>query len=297
MANGTQTPSTVDANESKAATAIAGFFINHATSLVLTLIVGSGATYSLLELHGKSDEIHKQVKDAMTEVEYIQQDLEKHVNERKIALEVIPRLGNLEQDISEVKRLIGKIDNVTLNVETIKEQAKEISDGAKDHRKALQESIKEHVEIVQQSVNEKIELRTERIEDNQEFYRDDIIDQIQALPGMLNSVHHAFIGMFDRLVREGILTIRDSENSGDSGTEALDEWMLQANYVVRSLSIPSEDGIFLNRSLVEQDLRAAISKYNQAKDQNDKDGQIQHAKSTLGIVKAVRELAASGRIE
>ena len=296
MTNGTQTPSAMGTNGSKAAATIASFIANHITSLILTLIVGAGATANLLYLKGKADQIHEQVKNAEEKINNIEQDLEKYVKQQRVDLEVVPRLERLKQDLSEVIQLIGEIDDVALDIEFLKDQAEDRYGAAKEQRQALQESIKAHQEIVQRSVNDNIELRTERVEENQKFYRDDIIDQIQALPERLNSVHHSFIGMFDRLIREGDLAIRDARHVGDAGddsTDALYEWMLKANYVVRSLSIPSEDGFFKNSSLVKQDLRTAISEY----EKNTGENKISHAERTLQIVRAVRDLAASGGIQ
>ena len=297
MTNGTQTPSTMDTNGSKAAVAIASFIANHMTSLVLTLIVGSGAAASLVFLNEKADKINKQMMDVEVKVDNIMQTLNAHVNQQEIDLKVVPRLEHLKQSLSEVKKLISEIDDVALDIESLKDQIEGKYEIAKEHREALQESIKEHQEIVQQSVNENIERRTERIGENQTLYRDEIINQIQALQEKFNSAHRALIGMFDSLISDGTLAIRDAENSKnaeDVGTDDLDEWMLRANYVVRSLPIPSEDGFFLNRSLVEQDLRKAISEYEKASNRINK---VTHAKSTLNVVMAVKDLAASGGIQ
>ena len=296
MTNGTQTPPTMDTNGSKAAVAIASFIANHMTSLVLTLIVGSGAAASLVYLNEKADEINEQVKDAEVKVDNIMATLNAHVSQKKIDLEVVPRLELLKQSLSEVKLLISEIDDVALDIESLKDQIEGKYETAKNHRTALQDSIKDHQKIVQQSVNENIEHRTERIRESQTLYRDEIINQIQALPEKFNSVHHALIGMFDGLISDGASAIKNARNAGDAKdgrTDALYEWMLRANYVVRSLPIPSEDGFFLNRSLVERDLRTAISEY----EKNAGEDKISHAERTLQIVRAVKDLAESGRIK
>lgn len=295
MTNETQSPSTVDTNEQRPrVNKLTGFIANHATSVILTLIIGSGTTTTatLTYLHNKVDMVIEQAEDTKKEVDEIRQTLHDYVNQEKIDREVLPRLGHLEQGLSEVKDIVREVDDVVLDIESLEDQVKEGAGNAKDHREALRESIKDRLTSVKQSVNEKIELRTERLEENQEFYRDDIIDEIQALPERLSSVHHTFIGMLDRLIREGTLAIRDGS------TEILYEWMLKANYVVRSLPIPSEDGILLNRSLVEQALRKAISEYEKAGDTPEEmKEKISHAERTLQIVKAVRDLAEAGKIQ
>ena len=293
MANDTDNPSATLPFGQRAAIKLGGFIVNHAVSIVITLTFGSAATASIVSLHKKVDQAGKTATDALELVRDIEQSLKAHDNQHDNQKEVIPLLNSLEKNLGEVSRATGKIDDVALDVESLEDQVEGRSGAAKDHRKMLQETIQDHLESVQQIVEENIELRTERIEEKQTFYRDDIIDQIQALPEKLNSVHHAFIGMFDRLIRDGTLAIRDGR---DGSFEDLNEWMLRANYVVRSLPIPSEDGIFLNHSLVEQDLRKSISEYEKTKDEDEKD-KISHAERTLQIVKAVRDLAESGKIQ
>ena len=79
---------------------------------------------------------------------------------------------------------------------------------------------------------------------------------------------------------------------GDDVTK-IGRWIEKANYMVRSLAIPTEGGLLRNTAAVNNDLREAMERFDK---ERDYDAKMAHAQKVLVIVEAVKELAVGGRI-
>ena len=112
-------------------------------------------------------------------------------------------------------------------------------------------------------------------------------DQIRELSDQLAAVHSAFVERLNELAKEGSALIEGGDLT------KIGRWIEKANYMVRSLAIPTEGGLLRNTAAVNNDLREAMEGFDK---ERDEDAKMAHAQKALVIVEAVRELAVGGRI-
>ena len=112
-------------------------------------------------------------------------------------------------------------------------------------------------------------------------------EQVRELSGQLAAVHSAFVERLNELAEEGSALIEEGDLT------KIGRWIEKANYMVRSLAIPTEGGLLRNTAAVNNDLREAMEGFDKERDEEAK---MAHAQKALVIVEAVRELAVGGRI-
>lgn len=84
-------------------------------------------------------------------------------------------------------------------------------------------------------------------------------------------------------------TAAGGSNNVERGAE-IAEWMDRALYIITSLDLQKVEGFVRDRSTVHSDLAKAVSQFK-------KNGDVGHARSALGIVRAVQELVSAHRIQ
>ena len=112
-------------------------------------------------------------------------------------------------------------------------------------------------------------------------------EQVRELSGQLAAVHSAFVERLNELAEEGSALIEEGDLT------KIGRWIEKANYMVRSLAIPTEGGLLRNTAAVNNDLREAMERFDK---ERDYDAKMAHAQKVLVIVEAVKELAVGGRI-
>ena len=125
------------------------------------------------------------------------------------------------------------------------------------------------------------------ISKKQQQVEDNLRGEINDLSRRIESVHSAFVEKLEELAEEGRVLI------GGRDFPAIERWITKANYVVRSLIIPTEERLLRDTSVVKEDLRDAMIEFDRAQDDNAK---LAQARRVLVIVEAVCELAVGGRI-
>lgn len=114
-----------------------------------------------------------------------------------------------------------------------------------------------------------------------------LFDRIEALSDQLQSYHRAFTEQMEMLAAEGDRAINKRIMAD------VEKWIAKANYMLRSLPIPTEEGMLKDSSIVKVDLRKAMRAFSK---EREDDAKLEHARRVLVIVEAVRDLASSGRI-
>ena len=117
-------------------------------------------------------------------------------------------------------------------------------------------------------------------------------EQIQSLSDQFNSYQQSFIDEMTKLADEGREIVNNDTILDDGRIAATRDWIAKANYMIRSLAIPTEDGWLKDTSAVKKDIQKAMEGF----DRSDDETRMLHAQRVLVIVEAIRDLAKGGRI-
>lgn len=193
---------------------------------------------------------------------------------------------------------LGKLDEIE---ETLDTSVRKLED-AWGHRKSEHEELEKSIGSFGSKVNQLFEdtrgdleqhistttdSATREVVAEQMRLAGQLREQISALSNQLAAVHSAFVDRLEDLAEEGKRLMRERDFI------AIGRWIEKTNYMVRSLAIPTEEGLLKDTSAVNNDLREAMERFG--KEQDD-DARMAHAQRVLVIVEAVRELAVGGRI-
>ena len=120
----------------------------------------------------------------------------------------------------------------------------------------------------------------------------DVSGQIQDLSDQFDSYQQSFIDEMTKLADEGERIVNDEIVINDEHVAKARAWIAKANYMIRSLTIPTEAGWLRDTSAVKESLRKAMEGF----DKGDAETRMKHAREVLVIVDAIRDLAQGGRI-
>ena len=210
----------------------------------------------------------------------------------------------------DLKQVSDDLKQASDDLKQVKERVVELKDGQSDLEKAVdgmfsksndehaqtEESMKglfgrqrDSLAAFEENLNSRMEehrthvSRTgSSIREGQRQAEASLSEQINGLSNRIVSIQSAFVERLEELVEEG----KDLIGEGDFAE--IERWITKANYVVRSLEIPAEDGLLRDTSVVKEDLRDAMSQFDKAQGDNAK---LAQAQRVLVIVEAVYELA------
>ena len=147
--------------------------------------------------------------------------------------------------------------------------------------------IRSYVETRTDRLHQVLEGRLDRLKDMQTDHRDAVMDVLRALSDEQQGDRRAMERLFDHLVASGERAIE----AGDPSNVLL--WMDQALYVITSLDIFEQDGFFVDRSIAKTTLARAVARF---RSHRNMDKGREDVETVMSIVRAVRELARTGRV-
>ena len=219
--------------------------------------------------------------------------------------EITGELAHVKTELAYVKTQVDKVEGgqsgLTIAIEEVQgasndehaKTRKSMTDWIEEQRNSLaslEESIAGQLDdnrrnIATHSSNTANSMK--EISDKQQQMEMTLSNHIKALSSRIESVQSAFVEKLEELIEEGKKLIKKED------FEKIEKWITKANYMVRSLEIPAEDGLLKDTSVVKEDLRDAMSRFDKAQDDNAK---LAQAQRVLVIIEAVSELAVGGRI-
>ena len=120
-----------------------------------------------------------------------------------------------------------------------------------------------------------------------------VMAKVEALFDQFQLYQQAFIDQMDELAGDGKQMINGNTITGREQMAKIEMWLVKANYMIRSLVIPTEAGLLKDTSVAKKDIRKAMEGFASEQDDN---ARMEHARRALVIVEAIRDLAEGGRI-
>lgn len=233
--------------------------------------------------------------------------LSKNIEKIDTAIVELTKQQEVHRTTTAPTTKIDKIDNALSELKTeIRRVSGETSTALQDHEShrdeiaslstALSERIRSSVTTVGRDfsrVSQQVGESKNDILSGQRRTEQALLQRISELEGQLASVHRAFVKEMATLVEDGRNVVADFEKAPEGNDEAVARWIARANYMVRSLVIPTEMRVIRESSVVKDELRKAMAGFAKAQDYKEK---MVHASKVLLIVEAVRDLAEGGRI-
>ena len=269
---------------------LAGWIAGQYASLSLTalLAAGGGAGGALLIANNDLGEFTQMVEDVQEDVQKVANRIDKLESNQQVLAgdwiaahdESMAKLRGIERVLRGTAVDLGAWSYHTeLTHELHEQQMTSIKDATINSYNGLVKELRQHSRKIDDVQKVVLEGQVEAVKT--------LSGQIKALSEQLDSARHALIDQLKRLVTDGKKAI-DGKDLAE-----IRRWIEKANYMVRSLAIPTEAGFLKDTSVVKEDLRQAMEGFAKEKDRGDK---MAHAKRVLVIVEAVCELAAGGRI-
>ena len=264
---------------------VAGWTATQFAGLLLTTFAagsGSGFVLSQIDLMRIKSEIEGIIEQAnvVGHLKGMRSDL-KHMEGSLVDRYdgLLRKQAELEYRIeAEALGILGKVDVARLD--------------SKQNIHANRELMRSHFLVVKdrlQETSRQIYEAQEAIVANQS----DLSGQIEALSNQFESYRLAIVRELKKLQEEGRTLISGKTEIRAEDRLKVEEWIARANYMVRSLVIPTEDGLLRNTSVVKEDLRDAMKAFSR---EQDAEARVEHARRALWVVEAITDLASGGRI-
>ena len=197
----------------------------------------------------------KQIKDAKEEIKMRIDSLESTLEEA--ATDRHGKLTNQHKEIEDVlERVVGNVED----------SSRATSEAHRQHERALTSFSTTAIYRLERLEDQAHDLHREVTDAKGEIltHQNETVatlsDQIRVLSEQMNSARLALIDQLKGLAQDGKTAI----DSKDIAT--IERWIAKANYMVRSLEIPTEEGLLKNTSVVKYDLRKAMEGF--AKEQH-----------------------------
>lgn len=227
------------------------------------------------------------------EIKPIVQETETRLKEQLDALrstqrDVIKENQHIKNEVREVSRLIeSEARMVESLLNAAARERNRLANGLDSNRDKVREVSMRLTEESHQ-ISENIASARLTVAEGQRKIR----DQIEDLANQFHAYQQSFINEVTELAEDGKKMI-DGKTviDADQAAEARD-WIAKANYMIRSLAIPTEAGWLRDTSAVKEDLRKAMVGF----EKGDGEARMEHVRRVLVIVEAIRDLAQGGRI-
>lgn len=264
----------------------AGWTASQAAGWVITFLAGGGTVFALsqLDLIKITSEVERIIQANVTgRLDRLHADLTRL--DRSVDSDhqdVLRTQGELLQRLqSEATGVHRKLDTAEGARQDLLENMHTNHGTTVAHLQALERSVRS---ASQQAANS-----TREIMDGQSS----LTEQIQALSDQFESYRRAIVGQLEELREEGRYLINGKTTIQDEDRLKVEEWIAKANYIVRSLTIPTEAGLLRDTAVVKEELRVAMKRF--AKEQHP-EARVEHARRALWVVEAITSLASGGRI-
>ena len=256
--------------------------VNVGVNLILTATFSVAATLAAVQT-GLVDLGQEVIPDMRKEIDHRLSEIDKAINR----LNTVTDLGSLEENVATNGRSITTLDNSVRNLtHRLDASVKSVTD-LRDRLDNSTTDIRSYVETRTDRLHHVLEGRLDRLKDKQTDHRDAVMDALRDLSDEQQSDRRAMERLFDHLVASGERAIE----AGDPNNVLL--WMDQALYVITSLDIFEQDGFFVDRSIAKTALARAIARF---RNHRDMDKGREDVETVMSIVRAVRELARTGRV-
>ena len=284
MANSTATPAGTTQRTQTVRNLVESTTVNFIAWILTSVLAGSSAAYVM----STAD-----IDRIRTELDRVIQGTEGRINLRLNALEsrqnaIVEDIRRTKSEMTEAERqLSDEISGVTIDLsratterEWLMNRVDLVRDKAQEHFMTLDGKLID--------TSQKIVATERAIAERQAA----IHDEIKALSDQLSSYHRAFIDELAKLAEEGRRIVGNKTVIENKHMAEARAWIAKANYMIRSLAIPTEAGWLRDTSAVKEDLRKAMEGFEQC----DGRARMQRARRVLMIVEAIRSLAEGGRI-
>ena len=251
-----------------------------------SFLAGGGAVYALsqLDLIKITSEVERIIQENVTEpLARVQTDLTR--------LE-----GSVDSDHQDVlmaqRELYQRLQNEAMSIHLKLNTAEGDHRNSTDNILANRERTAGHFQTLEEhmrTANRQVASSHQKIVDGQS----ELAEQIQALSAQFDSYRRAIVDQLEDLQEEGRALIEGKTEIQESDRLEVEEWIAKANYMVRSLVIPTEAGLLRDTSVVKEELRIAMKRFG--KEENAK-ARLGHARRALWVVEAMTDLATGGRI-
>lgn len=200
-------------------------------------------------------------------------------------------LADVTRELNDIDSTLERSDNMLVEAEKDREskhhdQRRDV-DSLVSLTTTFVEDTEDSLQHLQRHITKETDDAKHEISKEQIELTKNLRDQIRELSDQLAAVHSAFVERLNELAEEGSALIEEGDLT------KIGRWIEKANYMVRSLAIPTEGGLLRNTAAVNNDLREAMERFDK---ERDYDAKMAHAQKALVIVEAVKELAVGGRI-
>lgn len=255
---------------------------NHVVGWIITSILG-GTSAAYVLTSAELVDVGKGIKEVVTDAK---DDIKGEL--ARMNKGVAARQKDIQEGVDEVIEELGRNGN----------EMRSSFRAADGSRASLANAIRANGQEVRSAFSSidddlrGISLTVNKIDRDTAGNHKEVIAEFRALFDQFHSYHQTFVDQLKGLADTGRGLIDEETPSADHMAD-METWIAKVNYVLRSLPIPTEEGLLRDTSIVKEDLRKAMRGFAKATDDHTR---MAHARSVLVIVEAVVALASSGRI-
>lgn len=256
--------------------------------VLTSILAGSGAAYVMSQ--AEISKIEDTVEPLILEAEARLKARLAHIDAKQAAIELSVTTGD-QGTMRSVAELAGQLHTEAAKLivslgKAATDRHEILSTVENHHRRTLQ-----HLEALREETAQ-ISRQVVAAEGRSAEAHKSMHAEIRKLSDLFSEYQRAFVEELTRLAEDGRRLISGKGVIGDESAEEVGGWIARANYMIRSLAIPTEAGWLRDMSAVKEDLREAMEEF----DRSDEKARLDYARSVLVIVEAVRDLARGGRI-
>ena len=202
-------------------------------------------------------------------------------------LDTFTDLSTIQTIVQDNKLLLSELDRSLHHVGRRMDFNQEHSDRLKLQLDSQSRKIRDDLDLRTDRVKRVLESKLERLRIDQDDNQYAVMEALRNLTDERQADRLAMERLFDNLVSSGERAIENKD------AHAILQWMDQALYIIASLDILEQDGLFVDRSIAKTRLKRAVDRF---RGHQDVDKGHEDVGTVMTIVRAVRELARTGRV-